>query len=160
MLVRPAVPADAEAIRALDLALVADGRGEVREAADVAEVPAIRERLARGGAFVAELDGRVVGNGSLHVFTPARCRHVASLAVGVHPDAQRRGIGRALMRRILEEARAAGVHRLELYVRADNDRALALYRSLGFEVESVRRDFIRLADGTLLDDLCMVLLTP
>lgn len=49
-----------------------------------------------------------------------------------------------------------GLHRLELYVRSDNERALGLYLSLGFETESVRRDFVRLDDGSFLDDLCMV----
>jgi 8-oxo-dGTP pyrophosphatase MutT (NUDIX family) len=41
-------------------------------------------------------------------------------------------------------------------VRADNARAIALYRSLGFAWESTRRGFLRLADGRPVDDLVLV----
>ena len=45
--------------------------------------------------------------------------------------------------------------RVELGVRADNLRAVALYRSLGFVEEGVRRDFVRLGDGSFVDDITM-----
>jgi len=45
-----------------------------------------------------------------------------------------------------------GISRLELYVRADNVAAQALYRGLGFVHEATRARFIRLDDGTFIDD--------
>ena len=48
--------------------------------------------------------------------------------------------------------------RVELYTRADNARAIALYHALGFTTEGVRRRFVRRDDGTLIDDLVMGLL--
>lgn len=140
----------------MDARLVADGRGEVRGPEDLRGLEEVRQRLARRRIWVATLDGRVVGNAGLSVIDVARCRHVASLYVAVDPHAQRQGFGRALMLQVLEEARERGIHRLELYVTADNQRARALYTSLGFEIESVRRDFLRRPDGTYADDLCMV----
>jgi ribosomal protein S18 acetylase RimI-like enzyme len=105
--------------------------------------------------LVAESDGVIVGSGDLRQLSPARCAHVGVLAVGVHPEHQRRGIGRALVSALIEHARAAGLLRLELYVRADNPRAIALYRSLGFEHEGTRARFVRLPDGTFVDDWIM-----
>ena len=42
------------------------------------------------------------------------------------------GVGRALVTRVRDDARAAGVPRIALQTEPDNDAALALYRSLGF----------------------------
>ena len=42
------------------------------------------------------------------------------------------GVGRALVTRVRDDARAAGAPRIALQTEPDNDAALALYRSLGF----------------------------
>ena len=49
-----------------------------------------------------------------------------------------------------------GIERMELYVRSDNDRAIRMYDSLGFERESVRRRYIRDPDGSHVDDFVLV----
>lgn len=51
----------------------------------------------------------------------------------VDPPWQGRGIGRDALRRACEELRADGVSRIGLEVAVDNDRALGLYTSIGFE---------------------------
>lgn len=43
------------------------------------------------------------------------------------------GLGRALLDRAVQEARERGCRRIELDVNDNNDAALALYRSLGFD---------------------------
>lgn len=155
-MIRAAEGKDAAAIRALDHAMIVDGRGEVRLLRDLASIEEIAARIARKTIWVAVADGKVVGNAGLSILDVGRCRHVASLWVGIHPNAQRQGHGRALVEYVIEVAIDAGVHRLELNVRADNTRAHALYGSLDFVIESIRRDFVRLDDGTYVDDLCMV----
>jgi ribosomal protein S18 acetylase RimI-like enzyme len=55
-------------------------------------------------------------------------------SIAVDPDFRRRGIGRAAMRFLLEEA--SGCARIELVTHPDNAAAIALYRSLGFAIES------------------------
>ena len=42
------------------------------------------------------------------------------------------GVGRALVTRVRDDARAAGVPRIALQTETDNDAARALYQSLGF----------------------------
>jgi len=45
--------------------------------------------------------------------------------------------------------------KVELLVRATNERAIRLYRALGFVEEGRFRDRVRLPDGTLVDDIAM-----
>jgi hypothetical protein len=87
---------------------------------------------------------------------PTFARHVGVFSLEVHPAQQRRGIGRALLRACVEWAKAHQIERLELYTRQDNHRARALYESEGFVLESSRIRFIRLPDGSYVDDLVYV----
>jgi ribosomal protein S18 acetylase RimI-like enzyme len=54
--------------------------------------------------------------------------------VGVHPDFQRRGLGRAIMHEALRRLRDKGMTRAVLNTWTRNEPGLALYKSLGFEV--------------------------
>lgn len=166
IIVRDASVNDAEELVELDRAIHQDGRGVVLDLAQLRDPDAERRRIeevqrdAAGGAtrvLVATIEDRVAGSAELRQLGPALCRHVGVLAIGVHPEHQRRGIGRALMRTLLDHARARGLERVELYVRADNERAHALYRSLGFTHEGTRARFVRLPDGRYVDDWIFVL---
>lgn len=52
--------------------------------------------------------------------------------VAVNPEARGRGVGRALLERVIADATAAGAGSLSLEVRHDNEPARHLYSSLGF----------------------------
>lgn len=73
-------------------------------------------------------DGRLVGSIWLKVEDGVG----EVYAIGVHPDRAGAGIGRVLMNAGLDRLAATGVETAALYVEADNDRAVGLYRSLGF----------------------------
>jgi ribosomal protein S18 acetylase RimI-like enzyme len=59
--------------------------------------------------------------------------------IAVDPDFRRRGIARAATVFLLEEAK--GCARIDLVTHPDNAAAIALYRSLGFEVESRKENY-------------------
>ena len=65
--------------------------------------------------------------------------HITNVAV--HPDARRRGIGRALLRRVIEDARRRRLRLAVLEVRPSNDEARALYESFGFRVVGRRHGY-------------------
>ncbi|MFC5502822.1 tRNA (adenosine(37)-N6)-threonylcarbamoyltransferase complex transferase subunit TsaD [Lysinimonas soli] len=58
--------------------------------------------------------------------------------IAVAPMVRRRGLGRVLMRALLDEARRREASEVFLEVRADNPHARELYRSLGFRQIAVR----------------------
>lgn len=62
--------------------------------------------------------------------------------IGVDPAHQRRGIGRALLRGLLDVADAAGAT-VFLEVRTDNEAAHALYEAAGFTVVGLRKRYYR-----------------
>lgn len=69
------------------------------------------------------------------------------LNIGVASGHQRKGLGRAMLREILEIARAKNMRRVFLEVRSSDVAALALYRSTGFGEIGVRRDYYQNVSG-------------
>lgn len=63
-----------------------------------------------------------------------RSGHGSIQNVGVTPGHRQMGIGRGLISRALQGFREAGLSKAYLEVTAQNDRAVALYRRLGFRV--------------------------
>ena len=82
--------------------------------------------------------------------------HVANASFTVAPWAAGRGIGRALGRHVLDLARADGYRAMQFNaVVASNTRAVALWRSLGFEVVGRIPDGFRHPDQGYVDLLVM-----
>ncbi|MEQ1502425.1 MAG: bifunctional GNAT family N-acetyltransferase/NUDIX hydrolase [Myxococcota bacterium] len=158
--VRRAMEADAEALSAIDARVVADQRGVVRAPGEFTGVEPTRDQIRRFAApdvamFVAEVDGAVAGQSTVQRLGASYTRHVGLVAVQVDPLHQGRGVGRALVEAANAFADGAGIERLQLYVVGDNDRAIGLYRSVGFALESVRTRFLLRPEGWC-DDLTMV----
>lgn len=106
------------------------GDGVTKTVATINDVPIALAILLRGP------DGR---------------RHVASLALFVHDDHQRRGVGTLLMTDLLTRARAdRRIRRAELYVDCLNFSAIALYLKFGFVVEG-RHESFAISGETYLD---------
>jgi len=61
--------------------------------------------------------------------------------IAVRRDAQRAGVGRALLEALLAEAAARGVGRTLLEVAVDNERAQRLYAGHDFEPVGIRRGY-------------------
>ena len=70
------------------------------------------------------------------------------LNIGVAAGQQRKGLGRAMLREMLDVAHKMKMRRVFLEVRASNAAALALYRSSGFGKLGVRRDYYQNASGS------------
>ena len=133
-------------------------------ASEEAQRARLVDGLAPGKAdvlLVAERDGEIVGSCGMHPAGPSpRRRHVMTLGISVRADAQGQGVGSALMQALCDLAdRWIGLLRLELSVYCDNERAIALYRRFGFEIEGRYRGYV-LRDGAYIDAFAMARLHP
>jgi ribosomal protein S18 acetylase RimI-like enzyme len=118
----------------------------------------VLDSLKDGGVHLVALSNdEVVGWCDLRLKTTVTQRHCAVLGMGIVAEHRHRGLGRRLLLETL--ARARGLRRIELVVRADNSAAIALYRSCGFEVEGTCRSYLR-HDGVEHDALLMARLEP
>ena len=82
---------------------------------------------------VAEIDGRIVGTAGIEsVGGKEKIRHRATFGIGIDRAYWGLGLGRAMTEACVACAKKAGYAQLELDVVAANERAVALYRSVGF----------------------------
>lgn len=104
---------------------------------------------------LAALDGtRVVGTTTVIAGYLRKTSHVAEIGIGIAADHRAAGLGRAMLTTAADWAYQRGLVRLELSVFASNERALALYRQLGFSEEGRRRAKY-LIDGRYVDEIIM-----
>ena len=88
---------------------------------------------SREAGLVAEVDGVIVGSAAVDSVRMAeKTKHRASFGISIDKAWWGLGIGRALTEACIKCARRAGYAQMELEVVADNERALSLYRSVGF----------------------------
>ena len=83
--------------------------------------------------LVAEVDGKIVGQAGIEAQgTADKMKHRASFGISIDRDYWGLGMGRALTRACIALAKQAGYKQLELQAVAENEHALALYKSEGF----------------------------
>ncbi|MGH3797090.1 MAG: ribosomal protein S18-alanine N-acetyltransferase [Pseudonocardiaceae bacterium] len=129
VLIGPMFPSDAQRCTDLERVLFSGDDPWTPEA--------FRHALAAGHHYLAAREGgSLIGYAGL-----ARLPGEAEVhTLAVDPVHQGRGIGRALLRALLEHAVGDTVF---LEVRTDNESAIALYRSEGFAVIGTRRRYYR-----------------
>ncbi len=160
----PAVSSDAAGLISLRAGVVAEGEFLVAEPGEfVVSIEAMIVRIRAGDAapgssrclFVARARHQVIGVVEVQPGAFRRNRHVGHVEVLVRRDWRGRGVGRALMERMIEWAGTSAVRKLALAVYAHNLPAIALYRSLGFVEEGRRVGEYAFPDGSVRDDLLM-----
>src|SRR5438067_13311493 len=93
-----------------------------------------RKLLVRPDLFlVAESDGEIVG--AVMIGYDGHRGWINYL--GVDPDHQRQGVGRALMEEAERLLRAEGCPKINLQIRTSNTGAIEFYRRIGFAMDDV-----------------------
>jgi GNAT superfamily N-acetyltransferase len=137
MLIRDATPDDWPAIWSFMRRIVAAGETFAWDR-DISEerARAMWMHQPPGRTVVAvDADGTVVGTAETHPNYGGPGSHVANAGFMVDPDHAGRGIGRVLGEHVLEQARADGYRAMQFNAVVEtNTHAVALWRSLGFEI--------------------------
>jgi ribosomal protein S18 acetylase RimI-like enzyme len=137
VLIREAIPADADAMSDVLQELIAAGK-RTRDADADFVLSHYLGHPHRLHCFVAVDDGgRILGFQSLkraHEGNPYGTP-IGWGIIGTHvrPSAARTGVGSRLFEATLDSARDAGLRAIEAYIGAENAAALAYYEALGFE---------------------------
>ena len=157
--IRPATPADIPAITRIYAEAVEHGTASFElEPPDEAEMARRMQSLSDGGFpyLVAEIDGVLVGYAYAGPYRPRRAyRFSVEDSIYVDPGAHRKGVGRALMLRLIEESERRG-YRQMIAVIGDSAQtpSIELHRAAGFRmigaIENVGFKFDRWLDTVLM----------
>ncbi len=143
ILVRPAEIRDAPALNKIYADTIAE-RKYLPELFVSLSLDEWREWLAkvnqnREVILVAEVDKQVVGHVSLQPEEWQTSQHVCILGIIVKKGFRNIGIGKALILAAIDAALIVGYKKITLSVFANNSRAIALYKKIGFEQVGCRR---------------------
>ncbi|MEK6788396.1 MAG: ribosomal protein S18-alanine N-acetyltransferase [Pseudomonadota bacterium] len=103
----------------------------------------LQESLQNHAAFVLEQGGAVIG----FAFVQRILDEAHLLDIAVAPSQRGQGLGRELLRQLMDEVLAVGVTIWFLEVRVSNLAAISLYQSLGYNELSLRRNYYDGPDG-------------
>lgn len=158
-ILRAARSADAEAIAAAESETAGTPGLLIGQPGEI-PLDAYRAKIAKlaseGRYIVAEQDGAIIGHAFLDPMPMRANAHVHLLTIVVHPGHVGRGVGEAMLRDLLDwAAHDPRVGKVELNVRAGNERARRLYHRCGFVEEARFRRRVRRANGVYEDDIGM-----
>lgn len=108
--------------------------------------------------LVAIVDNKIVGSCSLRTNeSRVRLKHIGVLGITILKDYWGIGIGKFVMSSAIKRGKEAGLTRIELSTRVDNEKAISLYKKLGFEIEGQLKNSIYI-DGKYFDNYIMGLI--
>ncbi|WP_173918619.1 GNAT family N-acetyltransferase [Halobacillus sp. Marseille-Q1614] len=110
--------------------------------------------------LAAEVDGRIAGFARCEGNHLRRTAHKVEFGVGVLKDFWGYGIGKNLLKEAISWADSANIKKITLSVLETNEKAVQLYKSLGFEVEGTLKKDKQLSDGKYYDTILMARFTP
>ncbi len=108
--------------------------------------------------LVATLNDKIVGNLSFRAGSSKKFHHVGELGVQVLRDYWNLGIGKELIKCLINWAKENKcIYKISLRVRADNENAVHVYKKLGFKEEGILSNEI-MSKGILYDVIYMGLM--
>jgi RimJ/RimL family protein N-acetyltransferase len=156
---RPLVKADREMLlqffRSLDDQALSFLRNDVRDSA-VIDHWVNHIDYHRVFPLVAEVEGRIVGDVTLHMRKVGWKRHLGNVRVVVAKDYQGRGLGTLLINEIVELAGEFGLEKLVAEIHLQALGAFTAFKKAGFSVKAVFEDLVKDPSGKSSDLVVMV----
>ncbi|AJD89709.1 hypothetical protein JMA_03920 [Jeotgalibacillus malaysiensis] len=116
----------------------------------------IRSHEERGVVLVAVMDDQIIGMLNFRLSSMKKFSHQGLFGMSVQEAYTNQGIGRRLLESLFDWARQDGrVEKISLEVFADNERAIHLYKNMGFEEEGRKRKHVKFGPDHYVDELMM-----
>lgn len=80
-----------------------------------------------------------------------RNKHRVSMGIALQQKYSGNGIGTKMVETLLSVAKEKGIEQMELEVVTTNERAIGLYKKMGFEIFGTLPDNMKYKDGTYAD---------
>ena len=109
--------------------------------------------LGRNLPLLALMDGKIIGDATLHQQLGGWKRHIGRVSVLVHPQYRGRGLARALVSEIVSIARHVGLEKVEAEFIGGQEAAIKMFALLGFsnllrledyvkDMQAIRHDYV------------------
>ena len=110
-----------------------------------------KDHGSKNPILVAEMEGIIVGWAALSKYS-TRCAYADTAEISLYIDEkyQGKGIGKKLMKAIVEEGEKAGLHVVIARITEGNEKSVHLHKSVGFEHVGVMKE-VGLKFGKRLD---------
>jgi RimJ/RimL family protein N-acetyltransferase len=105
--------------------------------------------------LVSEVEGKVIANSKIRKHS-GYSSHTCNLGIAIKKGYRDIGIGTQMMKTLISQAKKWGLKWIELYVFGTNERAIHVYRNVGFKEAGRKPNFI-FKDGKYIDHLNMIL---
>lgn len=104
--------------------------------------------LLRECRYCFEEDGEMLGFIVLHPFSARPCYDgAAEISVFIASKARRRGIGKLLLQKVIDESPKFGIHTLTSNIYATNEASCRLHEALGFRKVGYRERILKTISG-------------
>ena len=106
-------------------------------------------------SIVAYDQDGLVGYATVHCNPTSWTRHLGEIRVNVSVEYRSKGLGRLLIGRAFDLARASGLSKLTAHMTANQVSAQAAFRRLGFVPEALLADYVQDREGRTRDMVIM-----
>jgi len=93
--------------------------------------------------LVALINGKIIGDATLHQQLGGWKRHVGRVSVLVHPEFRGRGLARALVGEVIDIARSASLEKVEAEFIGEQEAAIKMFAMLGFSQLLRLEDYVK-----------------
>lgn len=163
VIVRSATKQDAAAILELSSGVIGEEIYQLTSSSEFkmtieAEEKWIDSHLQKPGhiILVAEMNSKIVGMLDFSNGHRQRVAHTGEFGMSVDKTLRDQGLGSLLLKVLIEWAATnETIEKIGLSVHSNNERAIALYKKMGFEVEGIRKRDLKYGEGQYVDTVVM-----
>ena len=106
--------------------------------------------------LIAEVESKIVGILDFSNGNRNRIAHTGEFGMSVLKEYRNQGIGSLLLKALMEWAKQnSTIEIISLNVHANNERAIGLYKKMGFEIEGTRRRNSKYSENTYVGSVIM-----